>query len=103
MFLAIIGRILAYGSSIYALILIARVIFDWVRILAPRWVPSGPVLFIADWVYRLTDPPIVFLRRYIPPLRVGNIALDVGFLVLFVGVAILGRFGDALIVLAFRQ
>ena len=57
MFLAIIGRILAYGSSIYALILIARVIFDWVRILAPRWVPSGPVLFVADWVYRLTDPP----------------------------------------------
>lgn len=102
MFFAIVGRILAYGSSIYALILIVRVIFDWARILAPRWIPSGPVLFIADWVYRLTDPPLKFLRRYIPPLRLGAIALDVGFLVLFIGVAILGRIGDSLLMLSHR-
>ncbi len=101
MFLVVLGSILAWGSSIYILILFARVAFDWARILSPRWVPSRPVLLIADWVYRLTDPPVRFLRRFIPLLRVGNIALDVGFVLLFVLVGILGRIGQALVLLGY--
>lgn len=103
MILTVIGSIIAYASSIYTLILLARVILDWTRILAPRWMPSGGVLTLIDWVYRLTDPPLKWLRKFIPPLRLGNIALDVGFIVVFVSVALLGRFGQYLIYLGLSQ
>ena len=103
MFFIFVGSVLAYGASIYALILLARVAFDWARILAPNWVPRGIALVIADWVYKLTDPPIKFLRRYIPPLRLGAVAFDVGFVVLFVGVALLGRLGQALATIGYMH
>lgn len=86
-------------ATVYALVLLARVVLDWTRLFAPRWVPKGLVLMLADWVYRLTDPPIKWLRKYIPPLRLGNIALDVGFMVLFIAVSLVGRLGQWLIYL----
>lgn len=57
------------------------------------------ILVLANLVYALTDPPLRLLRRFIPPLRLGNVALDVGFVVLFLGVAILGRIARAIIIL----
>jgi len=44
---------------------------------------------IAETVYTLTDPPLKFLRRYIPPLRLGTVAMDLSFMVLFIVVLIL--------------
>lgn len=99
MLLIILGTILSFLASAYTLILLARVVLDWARILAPRWRPSGPLLVLANFVYAVTDPPLRWLRQYIPPLRLGNIALDVGFLVLFVAVALLGRLGPVLIMM----
>lgn len=93
MVLVIIGSIIQWLATLYCLVLFARMGFDWARVLAPRWTPSGAVLWIADWVYRLTDPPVRFLRRFIPPLRLGGIALDIGFILLFVGTAVVGRIG----------
>ncbi len=97
MFLYVLGNALQWLAAAYTIVLLARVAFDWARVLAPRWVPPGPVLWVADWVYRLTDPPIMFLRKYIPPLRLGAVALDVGFVVVFVGVALVGRLGQILV------
>lgn len=94
--LEVVGRALQWASSLYVLLLLVRVIFDWAHVLAPRWQPPRPVLFVAVWVNRLTDPPVRFLRRYIKPVRLGDIALDVGFLLLFVGVTLLGRLGQLL-------
>ena len=37
------------------------------------------MLVVAEGVYTATDPPIRFLRRFIPPLRIGNIAIDFAF------------------------
>ncbi len=96
----ILGYVLAYGSWAYSLVLIARVILDWIRVLAPRWRPPSLLLVVFDWVYRLTDPPVRWLRKYIPPLRLGNVALDVGFMVLFIAVLLVGRVGSWLIYLA---
>lgn len=93
MFLYLIGSIIYWASMLYTLILLARVAFDWVRFFAPRWTPRGPILLLANLIYSLTDPPVRFMRRFIPPLRLGNVALDVGFLVIFVAVTVLGRIG----------
>jgi YggT family protein len=38
--------------------------------------------------YSVTDPPLKALRRVIPPLRLGSISLDLGFLVLIILVQI---------------
>lgn len=83
------------------LLLLGRVVFDWARLLAPHWTPKGPVLVLADWVYKMTDPPINWLRKYIPPLRLGTVALDVGFLVLFVAVSIVARIGQSITYLGY--
>ena len=49
----------------------------------------GFVLVLAEGIFTLTDPPLKFLRRYIPPLRIGTVALDLSFMVLFIVVLIL--------------
>lgn len=83
-----IGMILYWVLNIYFLILIVRLILDWVQVFSRDWRPTGVLLIIAESVYSLTDPPIRFLRRFIPPLRLGGVALDLAFLVLILAVSI---------------
>ena len=71
------------------LVLIGRLIFDWVQVFSRNWEPSGPILIVAEVIYTATDPPINFLRRFIPPLKLGQVSLDLSFLVLILGIAIL--------------
>lgn len=71
---------------LYTIVLLARVVLDWVQLFSRSWRPTGPVLVIANVVYALTDPPLRFLGRFIPPLRLGAVAIDMGFLVLFLAV-----------------
>jgi len=80
-----VARGLASVLQIYVLVLIARVVVDWVRIFARDWVPRGIVLVLVEFLYTVTDPPLRLLRRFIPPLRIGGIELDLAFLVLFLG------------------
>lgn len=70
-------------------ILIARLVLDYVQMFARSWRPSGVVLVIAEVIYTITDPPLKALRKVIPPLRIGGIALDLSFLVLIIVVQIL--------------
>lgn len=72
---------------IYALF--ARLILDYVRMFKPSWRPKGIVLWFAESVYTFTDPPMNFFRKFIPPLRIGGVALDLSFIVLFFVVQIL--------------
>jgi YggT family protein len=66
--------------------LIIRFILDWVQVLSRNWRPQGPILVIAEIVYSITDPPLNFIRRFIRPIRMGTIQLDLAFIVLFFGV-----------------
>lgn len=80
-----IGQILATALWLYLLVLLARFVLDLVQMLSQDWTPKGPLLILAEAVYTLTDPPLKLLRRIIPPLRVGGVALDLSFLVLLIG------------------
>ncbi|MDR6559099.1 YggT family protein [Arthrobacter pascens] len=68
--------------------LIVRLVFDWVQMFAREWRPRGLALVAAHAVYSVTDPPLKVLRRVIPPLRLGGVSLDLGFLVLFIALSI---------------
>ncbi len=56
---------------------------------ARDWTPRGFLLVVGNVIFKLTDPPLRWLRKFIPPLRFGGVALDMGFLVLFIGLQIL--------------
>ena len=80
---------LTYVLTIYLVILIGRMIFSWVQAFAREWHPSGILLVIAEGIYTITDPPLKFLRRFIPTVRLGMMALDLSFMVLFIVILIL--------------
>jgi YggT family protein len=84
-----VGQVLATALWLYWLVLIARLIFDFVQIFARSWQPRGILLLIAEFIYTLTDPPLRLLRRVIPPLRIGSVQFDLAFLILLIGVQIL--------------
>jgi YggT family protein len=74
---------------IFLAFMLVRLVVDWVQVFARTWTPRGPVLFILEIVYTVTDPPIRFIRRFIPPLRIGSVALDTSFLVVLIVVYLL--------------
>ena len=78
-----------YLLSIYLVLLIVRLIFSWIQVYARDWHPTGILLVVAEGVYSATDPPLRFLRRYIPTVRLGNVALDLSFMLLFLVVYVL--------------
>jgi YggT family protein len=75
--------------SIYLVLLIGRMVLSWIQVYARTWSPRGVLLVIAEGVYSATDPPLRFLRRYIPSVRLGNVALDLSFILLFLVVYVL--------------
>jgi len=81
--------VLTYVLTIYLVVLIARMIFSWVQVFARDWHPSGILLVIAEGIFTITDPPLKFLRRFMPTVRLGMVALDLSFMVLFIVVLIL--------------
>jgi len=82
-------EVLYYVLTIYLVILVGRMIFGWVQVFAREWRPSGILLVVAEGIFTATDPPLKFLRRFIPPLRLGMVAMDLSFMVLFIVVLIL--------------
>ncbi len=82
-------EVLTYVLTIYLVVLIGRMIFSWVQVFARDWRPSGILLVIAEGIFTITDPPLRFLRRFIPTLRIGMMALDLSFMVLFFVILIL--------------
>ena len=64
---------------------------DWVQVFARSWSPRGPLLVVLEVVYSTTDPPIQALRRVIPPLRLGSIALDLSFIIVMVAAYLLAH------------
>jgi YggT family protein len=79
-----IGALLVLLLWLFFVLLIGRLVLDYIQMFARSWRPHGPVLVIAEIVYTITDPPLKFLRRFIPPLRIGGVALDLSFLVLII-------------------
>jgi YggT family protein len=86
--LGIVISALVFVLNLFFAVLICRLVLDWIQVLAREWRPRGPVLIFAEFIYSVTDPPLKFLRRLIPPLSLGGIRLDLAFLVLILAVSI---------------
>ena len=86
-----IGGLLYSLIQLFLLTLFARVILDYARIFAPQWRPRGIIVALAEFIFSITDPIMKFARRYIPPLRLGPVAVDLSFIVILVAAQILGK------------
>lgn len=76
--------------TIVSWVLIARVVVD----LAAFLVPAGsgahpPVARTRDAMHRVTEPVLAPVRRVLPPVRVGPVAIDLSILVIFLGIMVL--------------
>jgi YggT family protein len=80
---ATVAFVLKAVLILFLLFLIGRLILDTVQAFARSWRPTGLVLVLAEATYTVTDPPLKLLRRFIKPVRLGNVALDLSFTVLF--------------------
>lgn len=92
----IIASLLYLVVLVFFLLLLVRLVLDWVQFFARDWRPSGPALVVAEVTYSVTDPPLRALRRVLPPVGIGSVRLDLAFLVLALGCSfllqLLGRY-----------
>ena len=73
----------------FFLLLLVRLVLDWVQFFARDWRPRGVALVVAEATYTVTDPPLKALRRVLPPVGIGSIRLDLAFFVLVLGCSLL--------------
>jgi YggT family protein len=84
-----VGSLLANILQFFLIALLGRLIFDSVKMFSKTWRPRGPVLYLVEAIYTITDKPMQFVGRFVPPLRLGAISLDMSFIVLFFGTQLL--------------
>ncbi|CAN5181792.1 YggT family protein [soil metagenome] len=87
--MATFWTIVSFALFVYFLFLMARLVVGWVMVFARTWRPSGLVAAGLEVVYAATDPPLKALQRVIPPLNLGTVRLDLGFMVLVIIVYVL--------------
>lgn len=83
-----IASLISSLLNLYVLILIVRLILEYVTIFARDWRPSGPLLLLSETVFTLTDPPLKAIRKVVPSVRIGSVALDLSFIILLFAISI---------------
>ena len=85
----VIAFVLYAAISIFIVVMWARFILDFVAMLAREWRPRGFLLVVAELVYTVTDPPVKAVRRVVPPLRAGGVAIDFSWTIVLIAAIIL--------------
>lgn len=75
--------------NLYFLAMLARLVLELVRSFQRQWRPRGLGLVLAEGVYLVTDPPIKLVRRVVPPLRIGTVAIDLAWTLVMIACMIL--------------
>lgn len=86
--MSVVADLLQVLLWLYLLTLLIRLVAEWIQVFARDWQPRGPVLVALEAVYTVTDPPLNFIRRLVPPLRLGSVAIDLAFIILIIAVYI---------------
>lgn len=64
---------------VYLLAMLARLVLEYIPLFNRQWRPQGIGLVFAESVFTVTDPPLRLFRRLVPPVRLGPVAIDLGF------------------------
>ncbi len=68
-------------------LLFLRALLALATVLVRDWEPKGAVRVVAEFVLTLTDPPVRFLERFLPPVRVGGLTVSTALTALWLAVA----------------
>ena len=83
-----IAGLLGLVLFLFQLVLIARIVVDWVGMLSPATAGGG--LYQARRItHGITEPVIAPVRGVLRPVRVGGIGIDLAFTAVFIAVIIL--------------
>jgi YggT family protein len=93
----IAGEIIDVALWLFIVLLIVRLVVEWVQMFARSWQPHGPLLVVLEAVYTGTDPPLRAIRRIVPPLRLGGVQLDLSLMILLLICYLLRRLNAALL------
>ncbi|WP_347220413.1 YggT family protein [Mycolicibacterium poriferae] len=74
--------ILGFALFLFWLLLIARVVVEFIRSFSRDWQPRGANVVVLEVIMTLTDPPVRLLRRIIPQLTIGAVRFDLSIMVL---------------------
>ena len=74
--MVVVGIVIDLVLWFFILLVLSRLVADWVQMFARSWAPHGPMLVVMEVIYSSTDPPIKLFRRFVPPLRLGGASLD---------------------------
>lgn len=94
--MGLIGTALYWILQFYFYALLARFVVDLVMSVKPGWRPPTAIMPVLDFAYTITDPPLKFVRRFVPPLRMGPVALDLAWTIVVIGVLFLQGLARAL-------
>lgn len=86
--MSLIASLISSLLNLYVLVLITRLVLEYVAIFSRDWRPRGPVLLLSELVFTLTDPPLKAIRKFVPSLRIGSVSLDLSFLILLFAISI---------------
>jgi YggT family protein len=85
----VVKVVLYYVLALYLLLLVGRLIIDVLQSYSRSWTPTGVLARIAELIFITTDPPLRLLRRYLRPVRLGSVALDLSYPLLFLVIVVL--------------
>ena len=80
--MALFYSIVGFALFLFWLLLIARIVVEFIRSFSRDWHPRGVTVVILETIMTLTDPPVKLLRRMIPQLTIGAVRLDFSIMVL---------------------
>lgn len=86
------GLVLGIVSLVLLLmqvLLIARAVLDWSVVFAGPSVQGSVRSRLSTGVHAVTEPVLAPVRRVLPPLRLGGMAIDLAFIVVFIAIVIL--------------
>jgi YggT family protein len=85
---ALIASLLGLVLLLFQLVLVARIVVDWVGVLSPATAGGG--LHQARRItHGITEPVIAPVRRVLRPARIGSVGIDLAFTAVFLAVIVL--------------
>ena len=75
--------------NLFKYALFIRIIIDYARMFARNWRPNSFLITFFEFIYSVRDPPMKFVGRFVPPLRLGGVSLDLSVIVLLIAISLL--------------
>jgi len=89
--MGILGTILYWALQLFVYAMFARFIVDFIMSVNRGSRPPAILMPVVDFAFTITDPPLKFVRRFVRPVRLGVVALDLAWTIVLIAALFLQR------------